>query len=287
MEHVFHDLKKAPLWAWAMLVAGAILLAAVVFNGSMSSVARGFCVIGAWVCLCIFLWPPLLKAAHEDHRHLLTVCIWSSIAMLTGIACVVYGFYSITGTNYTKYDKLLNIVPVVVAIWAAALGWLIHFKLTTKAHRTNNAFSIIMETRKSAEFLKKQELVTRHFPPGTDSIPTEYEAFFPASSLRQLLATEGADKTNIERAEAVLALKYILNYYEFMAVGIRAGDLDEMLIYDTIHPSVCATFKRASSLVAFLSDPTKPGGDATTYCELKFLVGKWAKMRLTRDAAAS
>ena len=286
MEHIFEDLKTDRFWAWGALTLCVVLIVFLFDLPALTSPGRGFVAIGAWLSLCVFLWPSLMKAAHEDHRHVLTVCIWSAVAMLIGIAAIVYGYYAITGTEYAKYDKLLNIVPVFVAIWAAALGWFVHFKLTSKAHRTNNAFSIIMETRKSSEFLRKQEVVTRNFPPGSGEMPPEYHPFLAGSSLKTLNADPTASQADKDKAEAVLALKYVLNYYEFMAVGIRAGDLDEALLYDTIHPSVCALFDRAQPLVVYMSTPSNPGGDATAYCDLKLLVGRWKKKRLGQDAAA-
>ena len=283
VENVFRDLKTPHLWAWLALMLSGVFTVWLAVETAKGSPAQGWLAIAAYTSLCIFLWPSLVKAAHQDHRHLLTVCIWSFAMVILGIAVTFYSFFAIAGESYAKYDKLLNVVPVFVAIWAAAVGWLIHFKLTTKAHRTNNAFAIIMETRKSSEFLKRAEFISRHFPPGTRSIPNDYRRFFDPTVLRQVLTDETASKDEQSRAEAVLALKYVLNYYEFMAVGIRVGDLDENLVYDTIHPGVCALFERSKPLVEFLSDPENPGADASTYCDLKALVARWKQRRATAD----
>lgn len=279
MEHVFKDLKVSQPWAWLALIVAGVLIVALVLSPALTASGRGFFAIAAYLSLAIYFWPCLLRAAHEDHRHLLTVVIWSFVLVILGIATSFYSFFSIAGEDYVKYDKLLNVVPVFVAIWAAAVGWLIHFKLTTKAHRTNNAFAIIMETRKSAEFLKRVEQINRHFPPGSTSIPKDYHEFFDPGSLKKLLDARASGQTvpdaDLEKAEAIVALKYVLNYYEFMAVGIRAGDLDENLVFDTICIHVIKLFERSSSLVNFAGNGDNSGGHPKSYCDLRALVQRW------------
>lgn len=288
MEFVFKDLKVPQAWAWVALIVCGVLLAALIFSTKLTRPAQGAVAIAAYVALAIYFWPCLLRAAHEDHRHLLTVVIWSFVLVILGIGTSFYAFFALAGAEHAKYDKLLNVVPVFVAIWAAAVGWLIHFKLTTKAHRTNNAFSIIMETRKSAEFLKRAEIATKHFPPGTRAIPTDYSRFFAPDSLKNLHADVAAGRavadSDFEKAEAVLALKYLLNYYEFMAVGIRAGDLDENLIFDTISTTVTNLFSRAGPLVNYTSDGNNNGSHPMTYCDLRALVDRWKKRAAIQGA---
>lgn len=282
MEFVFKDLVTKCWWSWVAL--GFALVAFVITingmaNGSLSAPARGWSAIASYILLCLFFARPLIDAAHAGHRHLLTVCIWSFVLVLLGILLSFFAFYSIC-SDPTRYDKLLNVVPVFVAIWAAALGWLVHFRLSTKAHRTNNAFAIIMETRKSGEFLKRQELVAKHFPVGGGPIPDAYKPFFPARALSDLMKRredgEEVSSADIERAEAINALKYVLNYYEFMAVGIKAGDLDEDLVYDTISTTVVGLFERAKPLMDFYNAAAPAGGGQPLACtDLSRLATSW------------
>lgn len=285
MEHVFKDLKTPHIWAWGALIVAGVILVILFTNGSVPTPIKGWLALACHICLCIFLAPCVIRAANDDHRHLLTVILWSFVAVILGIVALYFAFFAIAGAEYAKYDKLLNVVTVFVAIWGAGVGWLVHFKLTSKAHRTNNAFAIIMETRKSSEFLKRGELVSKHFPPGSKTIPEAYRKYFSPSAVARAMHDHEITTEEKEKAEATHALKYVLNYYEFMAVGIRAGDLDENLIYETIHPSVCAVFDRSKLFVEYLCDPNNPGGDSTTYCELKELVSRWKKRRSAQDAA--
>lgn len=293
MEHVFKDLVTKCWWSWLALLAAVIVAAFAgggIANGALSQPAQGWLAVLAYLLLCIFFCHPLLKAANAGHRHLLTVLVWSFLLVVLFILLSFFAFYSIFGTAQPGgYDKVLNVVPVFVAIWAAAVGWLVHFRLTTKAHRTNNAFAIIMETRKSGEFLKRYELVMRHFPAGQGEIPESYRECFPTAALRDLIQSkshgETVDEALIERAEAINALKYVLNYFEFMAVGIRAGDLDEDLLYSTISTTVVGICERSKPLLNYYHSPAPGGGAQPLACaDLVKLAERW-RQRLNQDIA--
>lgn len=45
------------------------------------------------------------------------------------------------------------------------------------------------------------------------------------------------------------ALRYLLNYFEFIAVGIRYGDLDEVLLKNTLRSILCSVYEAAEPLV--------------------------------------
>jgi hypothetical protein len=285
MEHIFSDIGKAPRWIWAFLIAWFFVLAVIVLSPKLSPVGQAWASVLDFGLLCAFFAPVVFRAARGNHRHLLTVVVWTFVLIIIGIATAFFAFYNLAGVDYTKYDKILNVVPVFVAIWAAAVGWLIHFKLTNKSHRTNNAFSIIMETRKSPEYLARVKLIAKHFPPGTRDIPQGYEAYFDSERISQALKSD--DDVAKERAEAVLALKYILNYFEFMAVGIRVGDLDEDLIFDTVNTTVCSLYARANRYINYSCDEGNAGSHRQTYCELKTLVPKWKRWQAEIEATGA
>jgi hypothetical protein len=279
MEHIFKDLLNNRPWRWLCLF-GAVIALAIACVPYWTKGVQWWLLFFSYFTACLFLAPAVFEAARKDHQHILTVGVWSLVMVVVGCGFVFYSFMYTLGGN-AAFEKILTVVPVMFAIWAAAVGWFVHFKLTQKAHRTNNAFAIIMETRKSAEFRTRADLVAKHFPPGTDSIPREYAEFFCPQRLGEAL--RGEDQALKERAEAILALKYILNYYEFMAVGVRVGDLEEKMIFDTIHPTVCNLYDRSSSLIAHLRDTRNRGSDRSTYCDLEKLVDRWKKWKKDQE----
>lgn len=287
MEQLFRDLVTKCWWSWisllAFLIAGVML-----FGGALNNDQQFGTLTICYFGLCGFFAYPLITAAYAGKKHILTVCVWSFVLVVAGVGYIHYSFYLLTakeGVAPAHYDKFLNVVPVLVAIWAAAVGWFVHFRLTTSAHRTNNAFVITMEMVKSAEFLKRQEIVSKHFPPGTHEIPVDYHPFFPGSSLRDALNAVPPSPKNVEKAEAIYALKYILNFYEFMAVGIKKGDLDEELVYDTNSVQVVNLFTRANAFIEYVNKPGPIGaGQPLAFCELRTLVNRW-RVRIQEDTA--
>lgn len=293
MDFVFKDLVTKCWWSWVSLLVAVVLLVVVAVgtaSGWISGPGQGWLGMLAYTALCFFFAKPLLVAAYAGHKHLPTVCIWTGVLVGLFIVMSIHSFYAFFGKAPAHYDKVLNVIPVVVAIWAAGLGWLVHFRLTSKAHRTNNAFSIIMEMRKSSEFLKRVELVSRHFPPGSVTIPNEYNASFGSSTLHDLYKTsretgQEIDALALERAEAIMALKYVLNYYEFMSVGIKEGDLDEELLYETIGPMVVRTFDRSANLIRYVNVAAPAGaGQPLAFTELRKVVNRW-RVRVNNDTA--
>lgn len=287
MDRIFLDLVTKCWWSWVALLFSVVIAAIALSNPALSRPETGMLWIASYASLCVFFSRQLIAAACNGHKHLLTVCFWSFVLVLLLVILSYYSFYAFIPTDDAgHYEKFLNIVPVFVAIWAAALGWFVHFRLSTKAHRTNNAFQICMEIRKSGEYLKRSELVSLHFPSGTVDIPKEYHEHFPISSLSKAKALQPPDAGQVEMAEALQALRYQLNYFEFMAVGIKAGDLDEDLLYNSISVQVVKLFERSHQLIAYLnSDAPAGAGQTLAFCELRALVGRW-NPRLKADIAA-
>jgi hypothetical protein len=287
MDRIFKDLLTNCWWSWVALLCSVITVAITLTNPALSLEQTGMLWVASYTALCVFFSRPLILAACSGHQHLLTVCLWSFVLVFLLVLLSYYSFYAFVPPSLAQhYGKFLNIVPVFVAIWAAALGWFVHFRLSTKAHRTNNAFQICMEMRKSGEYLKRAEMVSLHFPSGTSSIPQAYHPHFPADSLQKAKALNPAQPLAVEMAEALQALRYQLNYFEFMAVGIKAGDLDEELLYNSISVQVVKLFERSSGLILYINADAPAGaGQRLAFCELRALVNRW-KPRLESDTAS-
>ena len=285
MDYVFSDLitKRILPWFGLFCFVQCIALIALTFihpNFQLSDNSKALIVIIAYFGLILFFVPALINAARQNHKHILTVLIWSLVLVISFIVASIYVFMLlVTDTLFPKYDKLLNLLPVVLAIWGAAVGWLVHLKVSTKAHRTNNALSIIMETTKSAEFLRCRDVTSKHFPAGMASIPTEYHQYFSTLSCSKVMKNKATTPDEIEHVGAIRATKYVLNYYEFMAVGIEAGDLDDKLLFDTLSHVVIGLYDRSKLLVEYMENPVHPGGDPSTWCELKALVKRWNNLK--------
>lgn len=239
------------------------------------------------------------RCACHGHRSIGQVSFYSILLLCVTLAMFYVIYFQVTGAlpppargqATTSAERILNVPPVIAAIWAAGIGWYIHFQATAKGHRTNNALSLLMQTRTSKEFLQRSEAVQRVYPHGT-RVPAEAAAEASFGALRAIeeqLKSETLDATDraalVERSariEAVLALKYMLNYYEFMAVGLEKNDLDDGLLYDTIGIHVPSIYRRAESVVQSMRGP---GTDILAFSALEPLVVRWEQQAIAESRA--
>lgn len=289
MEQVFKDLGTKSVVPWIAALVALIAFADLGLHSHQWKYEVQASVGVAWTGLAVFLGHAVYRAAFAGVKHLLTVCVWSAVIVLSAIFCAYYVFFTWPGSS-DQYERVLNVLPVLTAVWAAGLGWFVHFQLTSKAHRTKNSFDLLMQSRTNPEFRKHADVVTKHFPPGT-TIPDEYRAYYHSNS-RKLMSEriqqgQQVPDIEVERVSAISSLKYVLNYYEFMAVGIKKGDLDPDLLYESVSVLVINTYKRALPLIDYLTrEPSLGGaGEVLAFCHLRTLVSQW-EVKYDEEVAA-
>jgi hypothetical protein len=293
MDRIFTDLLTRFWWAWIALLVSIVTFVALMVGCCTSRPANAFLAIASLAGVTVFLAPSLYRALKNGHRHVPTVATWTLFLVVAFIVCFFYCFIVLLPVPQPQgayYDKILNILPVLPAMWAALIGWYVHYQFSAKAHRTNNSFSIIMEMRKSAEYLRRKEILTRHFPPGTQ-VDESYRPYFDAKVLATLEAKKatGTPPTaqELAMADAIDSLRYALNYFEFMAAGVKAKDLDEDLLYETISPQVTGLWKRASLFIEYMQRPVADGGagEPLAFEHLCALADGWDE-KLRKESAA-
>lgn len=227
------------------------------------------------------------------------VCFWSAVLLGFAIFLMYWTYFLAFPSAPANHgaesavSKLLNIPPVIAAVWAASIGWYVHFQATAKAHRTNNAFNLLMQTRTSKEFLDRSELIQRYFPHGSEIVAVDVnpdrsddrlylkqlEAELAAAEARQWPKAPHEEIAllvdRIGRVKAQLALRYMLNFYEVMAVAIAKNDLDDSLLFDTLGTLVPSLYRRAEMIATYERGKGKDG--VLVFTALKPLVERWER----------
>ena len=76
--------------------------------------------------------------------------------------------------------------------------------------------------------------------------------------------------------ELLLAVRTVINYYEFVAVGIRHGDIDERLFQDTRQSTILRLFDACHDHIYDLrSDRVRQ----STYEHFEWLKGRWTNKK--------
>jgi hypothetical protein len=227
---------------------------------------QGWCFLAPAALMFLTLLGPVLRVAREERERGIRVVLFWGLAGLVVFICTFVLAYNVFVGDKTSYDRLLNIVPAVIAVWAAGLGWYTVHQITTKGHRTAHSFNLIMQIQTNAEYCRNLRAFNLVYPVGTD-MPEQTETcdqLYANDAIRLLpeLEARAADTSNneecsgaakrIRQIEANISAKYLLNYFEFMARGIHGGDLDAWVLYDTIAPTVTRLYRRTAHYRKFM-----------------------------------
>jgi hypothetical protein len=138
----------------------------------------------------------------------------------------------------------------------ALLGWLTREFFALRAIRKQHTVTVLLQSRMSTAFNDRYKAMIKVYP-----------------ILPNITNVAEGDWNDGGKMEAMEAVKYFLNYYEFVAIGVRTGDLDEEYLYNSlavIVPNLC------SMCAAYIDHSRKTRGKGV-YEHLIWLRDRWAK----------
>jgi hypothetical protein len=97
--------------------------------------------------------------------------------------------------------------------------------------REQHTIKLLLDTRLSAEFREMLAARKRVFREGARIDPMEFEVC--------LAADPNGDEAETRRLHAAEAVRSLLNYYEFLALGIARGDLDHDMLRQSVRGLMC------------------------------------------------
>ncbi len=261
-------------WCLAALIVIIVAIIVMALNSSTHyETYRAWYYIAAAIIFFVTFTGPVFRVSRDTRdKGVVTVIFWGIIGLMVLLWAFVASFAAFTLSNTpsaiaaasntadNSYDRLLNIVPALITIWAAGLGCYINHQITMKAHRTTHAFNLIMQTRTNSEYIRSLRAFQTLYPPRVKISESDARLYIAETitkipEFERIRDGESVDKEEkrvaleyIQKMEAIHAGKYLLNYYEFMARAIQGGDLDEGILYDTIGSTVIGVFKRCACL---------------------------------------
>lgn len=102
---------------------------------------------------------------------------------------------------------------LAVAALTATTGWVIAAIVTTRNSVKQHTITALLQSRLSAEYMSHARNVSTHY--------MEYARKQENGEDLDCSPTDGVD---------IQSLQYILNYFEFIAIGVRHGDLHEGML---------------------------------------------------------
>lgn len=143
---------------------------------------------------------------------------------------------------------------LTVAAMAAMVGWTVSSLVTVKNSIKQHTINTLLQSRLSETYMKRAGEVNAHF----------------TTSAGQVVNVKTEEIGTTEATTKLECLRYILNYFEFIAVGIRYGDLHEGLLKSSLRGMLCKTYEVADAYVKHLrTDNPK------VYEHLEWLYKRW------------
>ena len=160
---------------------------------------------------------------------------------------------------------------ILLGVFGAITGWVISSIVAVRNSIRQHTMNILLQSRLSQTYVDRATLV--------------YERYFHPLGMRHL--TEEEVHTNAPEAQ-LPALRYILSYLEFIAVGIRYGDLNEKLMRRTLRGLVCSLYEASHALLTAgrqgpsTGEASRGGTTPNTLENLSWLYEYWFDERLQR-----
>ena len=147
----------------------------------------------------------------------------------------------------------------LIGLLAGIAGWVcssfVNLRNSTKQH----TFNIYVQSRLSSAYVETMKRVNiRFFSIGCVPDPIPFDVF-----------------SNPENAEIMHDIGIVLNYFEFIAVGILNGDLDESTLKKIMRSMINSICSKASLYIDFVRNPINGVGGARSFEHLLWLNERW------------
>ena len=147
----------------------------------------------------------------------------------------------------------------MIGLVAGIAGWVCSSFVTLRNSIKQHTVSTYVQSRLSspyAETIKRVNL--KHFSIGCAPEPIPEEFF-----------------SKPENAEMMHDINTVLNYFEFIAVGIRHGDLDESVLKQIMRSMITNMCSKASIYIDFIRDRENGLGGERSFEHLLWLNKRW------------
>lgn len=221
------------------------------------------------------------------------------LLIIYSIPAVYAGWQSIPNNNKALFDNQIAILTVSIAIIGAAVAiaalfWNAYsarqqqekqfsqsqrlqeeqFNQSRLAQTKQHTMNLLIESRFAPFLLELNTDRKAGFPEYKDILYTDWASAMAAPRNDEPLQTERV----VARRKAARALTELLNYYEFLASGIRLGDLDEELLKENVRGFFCNLVDDARFVIIGLR---KKQNSDLTYKNLIWLYERWRRDNAT------
>lgn len=231
---------------------------------------RDYCVVLWFACYCLVAGAfaaPIFKLRVQ--RDKVGLVIIATIAALLTLGILVW----VSSKRLAVQTGDMTLVSVLITTAITLLLLFVKFQIDASARRTSHSLDVLLQMRTSEVYNKHVKNVNRLYPSGQNTqITLEDIEKFEKMDVKALYAAPDENKEDIILFEAIKSQAYVLNYFEFLALGIKNLILEEEILYQSLGGIFVRTYKQSEILI-------DKSGDVKTFCEIKALHSSWFTRR--------
>jgi hypothetical protein len=159
------------------------------------------------------------------------VFVSATVAILASLALALVTFV-LQGNSTTSN---LSAVATFVAIAVAALGWCIGSSVTHRNSRIQHTVNLVATRFTQTNFTVHVDRFSRHFATGPAVTRERMEALHQSKDEEDFLAGQ--------------SVKYMLNYFEFISIGVLSGDLDQNIVRKALRGNLIFHYERCAPYI--------------------------------------
>ena len=212
---------------------------------------------------CHFLFYYYRNCSHNESR--ITKVVLAIVPLILGL--VIFGVSIHKGDALS--DKATTLLSLGFSVLLAICWWLIRSEQAKIATKKNHTLNILLQSRISATYQERlaeaSSLYTsdNYFPNLKEMGEEERKKYQRIIKYYGMMMKEGnitlpgninfeVDRETVDIAVSLRGLVYLVNYFEFLAVGIEKDDIYEPLIEECLKGIALSLKKRAEHLIDHL-----------------------------------
>jgi len=157
----------------------------------------------------------------------------AAILSLSSLAGALWLFWSIDA-YHPKADSILSAFVGFCAVLAAAIGWGVSAWIAHRNNRSKHTLDIV---------------AARFAQPAFSKAFSDFNEAFVGKAISKALIADYSTSDDSAKKEGVQGLRYLVNYFEFIAVGIISGELDERIIARTLRGNLIYVYDRCAKYI--------------------------------------
>lgn len=152
------------------------------------------------------------------------------LLFFAALASVALFFWWHTSLRRSAPQEALDKQQIVVllAAWLAVIGWIVTAWTSIRNSVKQHTVNTLLQSRLSLTYMERADRVNKFFG--------AYERAHPVAT-----RDPEQDATSGISADDEEALRYILNYFEYIAIGVRHGDLHEAMLHASLRSILTKT----------------------------------------------